>query len=106
LRAWPSKCPWAPCGPRFKPPTHHRLLESRQARLDRQGHGDVGDADYERIFREEFAAAGLKVSGDPTNLFQQDDKSADLQVGALVTSLSARFCRDKTLKEAFADSRH
>jgi hypothetical protein len=97
LRAWPSKCPWAPCWPRFKPP---------KARLDRQGHGDVGDADYERIFREEFAAAGLKVSGDPTNLFQQDDKSADLQVGALVTSLSARFCRDKTLKEAFADSRH
>jgi S1-C subfamily serine protease len=68
--------------------------------------GDAGSADYERIFREEFAAAGLKVSGDPTNLFQQDDKSADLQVGALVTSLSARFCRDQTLKESFSDSRH
>jgi S1-C subfamily serine protease len=67
---------------------------------------DAGGPEFERTFREEFAAAGLQVTGDPNNLFQRDDKSADIQVGALVTGLSARFCADQTFKESFAGSEH
>ena len=44
-----------------------------------------------RIFADELKAAGLAISGDSTNLFE-DQKSADLQVGALVTGLRVRTC--------------
>jgi S1-C subfamily serine protease len=67
---------------------------------------NVASSEFERIFRQEFATAGLKVSGDPTNLFQTDDKSADLQVGALVTNVSATFCTDQTFKERTLGSKH
>lgn len=50
------------------------------------------DPDFERIFRAEFAKAGLSVSGDRTNLFEVDTKAGDLQVGALVTDIRARIC--------------
>jgi len=50
------------------------------------------DPDFERIFRAEFRAAGLKVSGDQTNLFEKDTKAADLQIGALVTDIKTRLC--------------
>jgi len=65
---------------------------------------NAGGPEFERVFREEFAAAGLRVTGDPNNLFQADDKSADLQIGALITSVSATFCQVQTFRDAF-DSR-
>jgi S1-C subfamily serine protease len=67
---------------------------------------DAGGPEFERTFREEFAAAGLQVTGDPNNLFQRDDRSADIQVGALITGLSARFCANQTFKESLAGSEH
>jgi S1-C subfamily serine protease len=50
------------------------------------------DPDFERMFRAELAKAGLNVSGDQTNLFEEDTKAADLQIGALVTDIKARLC--------------
>lgn len=67
---------------------------------------NVGGPEFDRVFREEFAAAGLRVTGDPNNLFQTDDKSADLQVGALVTSVSAKFCEVRNFKQAFSSEQH
>lgn len=52
------------------------------------------DPDFERILREEFTKASLKISGDQTNLFEQDRKTSDLQIGALVTSIKANLCRN------------
>lgn len=46
---------------------------------------------FKRIFADEMKAAGLAIGGDATNLFE-DQKSADLQVGALVTGLRVRTC--------------
>jgi serine protease Do len=62
------------------------------------------DPDLERIFRAEIATAGMAVSGDPTNLFEQDRKSSDIQVGALVTALEATFCAKKSLKDAVLEN--
>lgn len=67
---------------------------------------DVQNPEYERLFRAGMAKAGFKVAGDPDNLFQEDDKSADLQVGALVTQVSATFCAGQTFWEANAHSKH
>jgi S1-C subfamily serine protease len=63
------------------------------------------DAELERIFRGELAKAGVRVSGDPTNLFEQDQKSSDLQVGALLTGIKATFCARHTLKGTFSSSK-
>ncbi|HVI32422.1 S1C family serine protease [Phenylobacterium sp.] len=52
----------------------------------------VPQEDLERIFREEIGRSGFQVSGDPSNLFEQDRKDSDLQVGALVTGIDATFC--------------
>jgi S1-C subfamily serine protease len=52
----------------------------------------LSDPDFERIFRAEFSKAGLRVSGEQTNLFEEDAKPADLQIGALVTNIKARLC--------------
>lgn len=51
---------------------------------------------FDRIFRDELAAAGLQISGDPTNLFEER-ASADLQVGALITDLKLKLCRYVTV---------
>ena len=58
----------------------------------RSSMNQFSDPDFERIFRQEFAKAGLKVSGDQTNLFEQDAKAADLQLGALLTDFRAKLC--------------
>lgn len=58
----------------------------------RSNMNQFSDPDFERIFRQEFAKAGLKVSGEQTNLFEADSKAADLQIGALVTDVKARLC--------------
>ena len=46
---------------------------------------------FSRIFRDELKATGFRTGGDPTNLFE-DQKSADLQVGGLITSLRVKTC--------------
>ena len=46
---------------------------------------------FERIFRDELKKAGFRAGGDPTNLFE-DQKAADLQVGALINMLRVRTC--------------
>jgi len=50
------------------------------------------DLDLERTFRTAMTQAGLAVSGDTDNLFETDQKSADLQIGALITNVDAVFC--------------
>jgi hypothetical protein len=67
---------------------------------------DIANPEYDRLFRTGLSQAGFKVAGDPDNLFQDDDKSADLQVGALVTDVSANFCGEQTLTERSHQSRH
>lgn len=47
---------------------------------------------FEQAFRDAFAQAKLRVGGDPTNLFNDDVGTANLQVGALITDVRARFC--------------
>lgn len=64
---------------------------------DAKNNEEVQDPEFERVFREQLAQAGFKVSGDPNNLFEEDQKSTDLQVGALVTGVNALFCGTQTL---------
>lgn len=64
----------------------------------------IQNDDLERVFREELAAAGYKVTGDPTNLFESDTKTAEFQVGALVTGIDARFCAQRTLKDSLLEN--
>lgn len=52
------------------------------------------DADFQRIFREEFNKASLVVAGDQTDLFQDTPRAADLQIGALLTDIKMRMCRN------------
>jgi serine protease Do len=54
------------------------------------------DAAFKRIFREEMAKAGFKMSGDPTNLFGAAEAPTDLQIGALVTDIRMRLCFFRT----------
>lgn len=65
---------------------------------------DLKSSDFEQVFREKVSAAGFKVAGDPTNLFEEDQKSTDLQVGALVTGLDAKFCSTQTFKDSLFGS--
>jgi S1-C subfamily serine protease len=58
----------------------------------------VQTSEYERVFRETLTEAGFRVSGDPTNLFEEDQKSTDLQVGALLTAITATVCSATTMK--------
>ena len=53
---------------------------------------DLQTLGLERVFRETYTGAGLKVAGDRTNLFEQDSKPAEIQVGALIRDLRARSC--------------
>ena len=51
---------------------------------------------FDRVFRDELKKAGLKVGGDPTNLFEEQN-SSDLQIGALITALAVKTCTTATL---------
>jgi len=62
--------------------------------------------EFERVFREELAQAGFKVAGDPTNLFEDDQKSSDLQVGVLITGLDATFCASQNYWDMVAKNDH
>jgi S1-C subfamily serine protease len=75
-------------------------LDTDKLSWSEENNRNAGGPEFERVFREEFTAAGLRVAGDPNNLFQADDKSADLQVGALLTSVSATFCRLSAFRES------
>jgi S1-C subfamily serine protease len=77
-------------------------LDTDKLSWSEKNNRNAGGPEFERVFREEFTAAGLRVAGDPNNLFQADDKSADLQVGALLTSVSATFCRVSAFRESQA----
>lgn len=54
---------------------------------------------FDRIFRDQLKGQGFRTAGDPTNLFE-DQASADLQVGALVTDLKIKICNYVTLVNA------
>src|SRR5438128_572720 len=58
---------------------------------------------FEQVFRSSLGSAGFRVAGDPTNLFEEDHKTTDLQVGALVTRLDAKFCQTHTLKDSLVN---
>jgi serine protease Do len=47
---------------------------------------------FKDVFRSEFESAGLKVEGDPNNLFETNTSTADFAVAGIVTDLSERFC--------------
>lgn len=47
---------------------------------------------FKDAFRGEFVGAGLKVEGDPDNLFDTNPSTADFAVAGIVTDLSERFC--------------
>ncbi|MEJ0064120.1 MAG: serine protease [Caulobacteraceae bacterium] len=47
---------------------------------------------FRDAFRTEFESAGLKVEGDPNNLFDTNTSTADFAVAGIVTDLSERFC--------------
>jgi serine protease Do len=50
------------------------------------------DGGFQRTFREELGKAGFKFAGDATNLFEQETKASDLQVGALIKDMQLSFC--------------
>lgn len=96
----PAGTPWAklqfddppfPCRP------------GRTLTWDAESNESFQDRDFERVFREALAQAGLKVSGDPNNLFEEDQKSGELQVGALLTRIDATFCSKRSLKDQILD---
>lgn len=64
----------------------------------------IQDPEFERVFRQEITGLGFRIAGDPTNLFEEDSKSADLQVGGLVTALQAKFCATQTVKDRLLSS--
>lgn len=81
--------PWGEVtsGPFPLPCTRDRLLHWEEA------NNSIASAEsFDRIFREELAAAGFRSSGDPTNLFETDATRSDLQLGALITDLRIRTC--------------
>lgn len=47
---------------------------------------------FDRVFREELSKANFRTGGDSTNLFEEQ-QTADLQVGALLTDIRMRTCR-------------
>lgn len=47
-------------------------------------------------FRAEFLAAGLKMEGDPDNLFETAPASADYAVAGVVVDMHERFCRPRS----------
>jgi serine protease Do len=53
---------------------------------------------FDRIFRDEFKKLGFKTGGDPTNLFE-DQKTAGLQIGALIKALRVKTCKTANLLE-------
>ncbi|MET0272501.1 MAG: trypsin-like peptidase domain-containing protein [Phenylobacterium sp.] len=58
--------------------------------------------EYERVFRETLAESGFQVSGDPTNLFEEDQKSTDIQVGALMTGIAVTACSTQGMRDLIA----
>ena len=50
------------------------------------------DETFVSLFRDEFAAAGVQVADNPSDLFQSKTKHSDLQVGALITDLYISIC--------------
>ena len=47
-------------------------------------------------FRAQFLAAGLKMEGDPDNLFETAPASADYAVAGVVVDMHQRICRPRT----------
>jgi len=47
-------------------------------------------------FRAQFLAAGLKMEGDPDNLFETAPASADYAVAGVVVDMHQRFCRPRS----------
>jgi len=52
---------------------------------------------FDRIFREELKKVGFQNGGDPSNLFE-DQKSSDIQIGALINGLRVRTCEKTNLR--------
>jgi S1-C subfamily serine protease len=71
---------------------------------DAKANESFQDPELERVFRAELSQAGVSVAGDPTNLFETDQKASDLQIGALVTGLKAQFCYQQTFKDVLTST--
>jgi len=50
------------------------------------------DQKFAETFVREVSAGGFKIAGDPNNLFESSDASAEYLVAGQITALSARFC--------------
>lgn len=98
----PAGTPWARIQSDDLP---FQCLDDRTLTWEAEANETFQDPELERVFRAEMTGAGLVVSGDPTNLFERDEKSSDLQIGALVTSISSTFCVKHPLKDEFFSSK-
>lgn len=75
-------------------------VSSGDVSLWREADNKIGGIEtFDRIFRDQLKGLGFRTAGDPTNLFE-DQASADLQVGALVTDLRIKVCNYVTLVNA------
>jgi S1-C subfamily serine protease len=74
------------------------LIPSRSEPLRwRSSMNSISDPEFSRIFRMEFNKAGFKVSGDPSNLFQNASEATDLQIGALITDFRVKSCYNDSM---------
>ena len=74
------------------------LIPSRSEPLRwRSSMNNISDPEFSRIFRMEFYKAGFKVSGDPSNLFQNGSQATDLQIGALITDFRVKSCYNDSM---------
>jgi len=56
------------------------------------GQVDWNTPNFKEAFRTEFEAAGLKLEGDPNNLFETQTSSADYAIAGVVTVLDEHLC--------------
>ncbi|HWA60087.1 MAG TPA: serine protease [Caulobacteraceae bacterium] len=56
------------------------------------GQSDYQIRSFQDPFRTEFLAAGLKMEGDPNNLFETTTNSADFAIAGVIVALDQKFC--------------
>ncbi len=70
-----------------------KCLLDNEAAWDSSQQGFTKDVASERDFHDELTGLGFNVAGDPNNLFRAEgDSGAELQIGALITDVSAMAC--------------
>lgn len=57
------------------------------------GQNELKGGEYQDALRAEMKEAGLKVDGDPDNLFEAQASTSDLQVGGIIDDISMTYCQ-------------